>query len=394
MADIRRPEYGSDSAAAAPGSMPSPAAATIKVLDRDAGSGQAAQVRDAAIVIGRDGACDLVLTQAAVSRRHAEIRVVGDGFELEDLGSGNGTWLNDQRLTDAALIADGDRIRVADVNLTFSVPAEPITTDAPAQPPRRPDRQAGRPTEPPPKDDSRPEGSLARKVVASDGFSGNALGLAVLGSVVGTILTASLGTGRWGVLVAVAIGPVLAATFTTRKVGERGRVRLGAIVALSALALVITITGFALTPEEVKEPLVGDADPSATLAQVLPGTGQTTDPAPPSPSPSTVDPPPSPPSDMQAGANSTDASTPGAVKLTWTHDGEDIANFTVVRVEETGTSTELGPVDAAEREYVDSPLPGTYSYQVQATDSAQQPSALSAPDCVTVADGTVMDADC
>jgi hypothetical protein len=389
VAEHRRPEIASGTAAGAPGSVPPHAIATIRLSDSDPDGGQATQVRDEPVVIGRAATCDLVLTNAAVSRRHAMIRVRGDGFELEDLGSGNGTWLNDERLTEAVSIGDGDRIRVADVELVFVVPAVPAPTGWSPQPPRRTDGRAGGPTEPlTATASSSSEGSLASRVVASDGFSGNALGLAVLGSVVGTILTASIGTGRWGVLVAAVIGPVLSATFTTRRAGERGRVRLGAIVALSALALIISITGFALTPAEVKEPLVGDADPSATVAQMLPSTGRTTDPQPPPPSSG-----PSAPTGLSA--EPTD--TTGEVALSWTQD-ETVDSFTVIRVvlPDGIETTTVADVPGGSLSTTDFPPPeGTYRYHVSATDSAQQVSDLSVPACVTVAvDGTVTEASC
>lgn len=45
------------------------------------------------IVLGRDALCDLVLRSGGVSRRHSEIAVSDDGFELRDAGSRNGTKL-------------------------------------------------------------------------------------------------------------------------------------------------------------------------------------------------------------------------------------------------------------------------------------------------------------
>lgn len=44
---------------------------------------------------------DLVLTDRAISRRHAEIRMTPNGLLLRDLGSTNGTFINDVRITEA-----------------------------------------------------------------------------------------------------------------------------------------------------------------------------------------------------------------------------------------------------------------------------------------------------
>jgi DNA-binding NtrC family response regulator len=51
---------------------------------------------------------DLVLTDRAVSRRHAEIRMTPDGLLLRDLGSTNGTFINDVRITEAYIPPDAE----------------------------------------------------------------------------------------------------------------------------------------------------------------------------------------------------------------------------------------------------------------------------------------------
>jgi DNA-binding NtrC family response regulator len=51
-----------------------------------------------AIVVGRDGECDLVVDDQRLSRRHAELRFVADGWEARDLGSRNGTFLDGVRV--------------------------------------------------------------------------------------------------------------------------------------------------------------------------------------------------------------------------------------------------------------------------------------------------------
>ena len=63
---------------------------------------------------------DLVLTDRAVSRHHAEIQRVGSEFILADVGSKNGTYHNGQRVESVPL-RDGDRIQVGSVTLTFQV---------------------------------------------------------------------------------------------------------------------------------------------------------------------------------------------------------------------------------------------------------------------------------
>jgi diguanylate cyclase (GGDEF)-like protein len=52
---------------------------------------------DQSLVVGRDPACDLVLTDALVSSRHAMIEDRGDSWALIDLGSTNGTSVNGEK---------------------------------------------------------------------------------------------------------------------------------------------------------------------------------------------------------------------------------------------------------------------------------------------------------
>jgi DNA-binding NtrC family response regulator len=56
---------------------------------------------DRSIELGSDPACDLVLHDAAVSRRHAVLLTVGGRIRVRDLGSRNGTFLGGTRLVDA-----------------------------------------------------------------------------------------------------------------------------------------------------------------------------------------------------------------------------------------------------------------------------------------------------
>jgi len=57
----------------------------------------------------------------SVSRRHARILVSGATATLEDLGSKNGTFVGDERLTSPRTLADGDEIRLGRVRMTFRV---------------------------------------------------------------------------------------------------------------------------------------------------------------------------------------------------------------------------------------------------------------------------------
>ena len=75
---------------------------------------------DAATVLGRDPACDIVLAHVTVSRRHAEILPTHPGFELTDLGSLNGTYVN-HHATDTTPLSDGDEIQLGIFRLTLHI---------------------------------------------------------------------------------------------------------------------------------------------------------------------------------------------------------------------------------------------------------------------------------
>ena len=68
-------------------------------------------------VIGRQLGSDIHLVDPSISRRHAELEVRPDGFLARDLGSSNGTFVNDQRLQPYTpkLLRPGDRLRVGNV---------------------------------------------------------------------------------------------------------------------------------------------------------------------------------------------------------------------------------------------------------------------------------------
>ncbi len=64
-------------------------------------------------VIGRDSGCDVLINDRQVSRRHAILRKVDGGFEMEDLNSKNGTHINGLPVTGPTRLQDGDLIQVA-----------------------------------------------------------------------------------------------------------------------------------------------------------------------------------------------------------------------------------------------------------------------------------------
>jgi hypothetical protein len=78
--------------------------------------------RDVA-VIGRARDCDIVVDDANVSRRHAELRHEGPAFWIVDLDSTNGIEVNGRRLRRAKL-EDGDTFVVGETEVAFSTEPE------------------------------------------------------------------------------------------------------------------------------------------------------------------------------------------------------------------------------------------------------------------------------
>jgi DNA-binding winged helix-turn-helix (wHTH) protein len=79
-------------------------------------------------VIGRDPDSAVWIDSPVVSRRHALIVIADAQVTVEDLGSHNGTYVNDERCHAPRPLAHGDRIRVGPALLVVFDPPEPAAT--------------------------------------------------------------------------------------------------------------------------------------------------------------------------------------------------------------------------------------------------------------------------
>jgi HD-GYP domain-containing protein (c-di-GMP phosphodiesterase class II) len=70
------------------------------------------------LVVGRDPSCALQIIDKGVSREHAQIYSVGEMVFIKDLGSRNGSFVNEERVTEE-LLREGDVIRVGVTQLSF-----------------------------------------------------------------------------------------------------------------------------------------------------------------------------------------------------------------------------------------------------------------------------------
>lgn len=80
-------------------------------------------VRKTPFVLGRQPDCDVQVESGQVSRTHAQIVLQGEQYFLEDLKSGNGTFLNGKLLEKGQVcptpLQDGDRIKLGPIKLRF-----------------------------------------------------------------------------------------------------------------------------------------------------------------------------------------------------------------------------------------------------------------------------------
>lgn len=94
--------------------------------------GASFRLRPGVRTVGREVGVDVLIDDPKVSRRHATVELVDGRALLADVGSTNGTWLNDRPLSGVAELCDGDRIRLGGVQLRFYDPAaattEPVGT--------------------------------------------------------------------------------------------------------------------------------------------------------------------------------------------------------------------------------------------------------------------------
>lgn len=74
--------------------------------------GQKMNLPERELFVGRDQQCEIRLAGTEVSRRHSRIRVVGETIFVSDLGSRNGTLVNDVAITQEIQLRDGDELRI------------------------------------------------------------------------------------------------------------------------------------------------------------------------------------------------------------------------------------------------------------------------------------------
>ncbi len=76
---------------------------------------------DGDLVLGRGESAEIRLEDPFASSRHARVFEQGNVVVIEDLGSTNGTYLNEEVLQSPRPLHPGDRVRIGDSEFTFEV---------------------------------------------------------------------------------------------------------------------------------------------------------------------------------------------------------------------------------------------------------------------------------
>src|ERR1700724_4461531 len=79
--------------------------------------------------IGRGEQNNVRLTHPSVSRDHALIRRADGSYVISDLGSANGTFVNDERIHVPHSLSAGDRVKFASVEFTFNLNLAEVSSD-------------------------------------------------------------------------------------------------------------------------------------------------------------------------------------------------------------------------------------------------------------------------
>lgn len=81
------------------------------------------------MTIGRQSDCGIPIQAEEISRHHARLQVTADGVMVEDLGSANGTWINDKRVH-TGMLMPGDELRLDTVRFLLLAPGAPTPAAA------------------------------------------------------------------------------------------------------------------------------------------------------------------------------------------------------------------------------------------------------------------------
>lgn len=82
------------------------------------------------MTIGRQADCDIPIQAEEISRHHARLQVTAEGVMVEDLGSANGTWINDKRVH-TGMLRPGEELRLDTVRFLLLAPGAQVPASVP-----------------------------------------------------------------------------------------------------------------------------------------------------------------------------------------------------------------------------------------------------------------------
>ncbi|HZM68450.1 MAG TPA: FHA domain-containing protein [Nakamurella sp.] len=94
------------------------AGTALLVVKRGPNAGSRFQLDRDKVTAGRHPESDIFLDDVTVSRRHAEFRRTSDGFEVADIGSLNGTYVNREPI-EVSTLSNGDEVQIGKFRLVF-----------------------------------------------------------------------------------------------------------------------------------------------------------------------------------------------------------------------------------------------------------------------------------
>lgn len=95
-----------------------PPGSALLVVKRGPNAGSRFLLDQAITSAGRHPDSDIFLDDVTVSRRHAEFRLENNEFNVVDVGSLNGTYVNREPV-DSAVLANGDEVQIGKFRLVF-----------------------------------------------------------------------------------------------------------------------------------------------------------------------------------------------------------------------------------------------------------------------------------
>ncbi len=114
--DVDTEEMSTDDVAAVEGLAPGSA---LLLVQRGPGAGARFLLDSDTVTVGRHPDSDIFLDDITVSRRHATFSRVDEGFQVSDLGSLNGTYVNRDRIDGDITLTNGDEVQIGKYRLIY-----------------------------------------------------------------------------------------------------------------------------------------------------------------------------------------------------------------------------------------------------------------------------------